>query len=179
MILNDKTLRTLIQEKQLIIEPLEDYQIQASSIDLKLGNEFLIYPENIGIIDVKDLNLKEKMKKIKTDDFFIIEPKQFVLATTMEYVKLPDDITAFVEGRSSLGRLGLFIENAGWVDAGFEGNITLEFFNANSAPIKIYPGMRICQLVFAKMVEKAEKPYRGKYYKQTGTTMSKIYMDKY
>ncbi len=179
MILNDKTLKTLIQERRLIIEPLEEYQIQASSIDLKLGNEFLIYPENIGIIDVKDLNLKEKMKKIKTDDFFVIEPKQFVLATTMEYVKLPDDITAFVEGRSSLGRLGLFIENAGWVDAGFEGNITLEFFNANSTPIKIYPGMRICQLVFAKMVEKAEKPYRGKYYKQKGTTMSKIYMDKY
>ena len=97
---------------------------------------------------------------------------------TVEYIKLPDYITAFVEGRSSLGRLGLFIENAGWVDAGFEGNITLEFFNANSRPLKIYPNMRICQLVFAKMEEPAERGYRGKYYKQRGVMPSKIYMDK-
>ncbi len=179
MILNDGTLRKLIQEKKLIIDPLEDYQIQASSVDLRLGNEFLIFPENIGIIDIRSINLNNAIEKIQVDDYFIIQPKKFVLATTIEYVKLPDDITAFVEGRSSLGRLGLFIENAGWVDAGFEGNITLEFFNANSVPIKIYPGMRICQLVFAKMVEKAQRPYRGKYYGQKGTTMSKIYMDKY
>ncbi len=179
MILNDRTLKTLIKEKKLVIEPLEDYQIQASSVDLRLGDEFLIYPENIGIIDIKSINLNNAIEKIKVKEFFVIQPKQFVLATTVEYVKLPDDITAFVEGRSSLGRLGLFIENAGWVDAGFEGNITLEFFNANNVPIKIYPGMRICQLVFAKMVEKAENPYRGKYYGQKGTTMSRIYMDKY
>ena len=179
MILNDGTLRKLIQEKKLIIDPLEDYQIQASSVDLRLGNEFIIFPENIGIIDIRSINLNNAIEKIQVDDYFIIQPKKFVLATTVEYVKLPDDITAFVEGRSSLGRLGLFIENAGWVDAGFEGNITLEFFNANSVPIKIYPGMRICQLVFAKMVEKAQRPYRGKYYGQKGTTMSKIYMDKY
>ncbi len=178
MILNDRTLRKLIQEKKLIVEPIEEYQIQPSSIDLRLGNEFLIY-ENTEILDVKNLNLDSKLKRVVADDFFIIQPKQFVLATTLEYIKLPDDITAFVEGRSSLGRLGLFIENAGWVDAGFEGNITLEFFNANSSPIKIYPKMRICQLVFSKMIEKAENPYRGKYFKQKGTTMSKIYMDKF
>jgi len=178
MILNDRTLKDLIQEGKLVIEPIEDYQIQPSSIDLRLGNEFLIY-ENVELLDVKDLDLDRYLKKVVVDDFFIIGSKQFVLATTLEYIKLPDDITAFVEGRSSLGRLGLFIENAGWVDAGFEGNITLEFFNANSSSIKIYPGMRICQLVFSKMIEKAEKPYRGKYFKQRGTTMSKIYMDKF
>ncbi|NPA51455.1 MAG: dCTP deaminase [Aquificae bacterium] len=179
MILNDKTLKDLIKEKELIIEPLDNIQIQASSVDLRLGNEFLVYKGNIGIIDVRSINLNNMIEKKKVDDFFVINPKEFVLATTLEYVKLPDDITAFVEGRSSLGRLGLFIENAGWVDAGFEGNITLEFFNANHVPIKIYPGMRICQLVFAKMVQKAQNPYRGKYFGQRGTTMSKIYMDKY
>jgi len=97
--------------------------------------------------------LETSLKKL-----FVIQPKHFILATTREYIKLPDYLTAFVEGRSSLGRLGLFIENAGWVDAGF-------------------PGMRICQLVFAKMEEPAEKPYRGKYQGQRGTTASRIYMD--
>ena len=124
-------------------------------------------------------NLSKHIEKITVgDEGFIIKPKQFVLATTLEYIKLPNNITAFVEGRSSLGRLGLFIENAGWVDAGFEGNITLEFFNANSRPLKIYPNMRICQLVLAKMESEAEFPYRGKYFKQRGVTASKIYMDK-
>ncbi|RMD45533.1 MAG: dCTP deaminase [Aquificota bacterium] len=179
MILNDKTIKDYIQKNKLLIEPLENYQIQPSSVDLRLGYEFLIYPDEIDVLDVKDKSYLEKMKKVKVkkEEGFIVQPKHFVLATTLEYVKLPDDLTAFVEGRSSLGRLGLFIENAGWVDAGFEGNITLEFFNANSRPIKIYPEMRICQLVFAKMIEKAETPYRGKYQGQRGTTVSRIFMD--
>jgi len=180
LILNDKTIKKYLEEKILVIEPLENYQIQPSSVDLRLGYDFLIYPDEIEILDVKDKSFLEKMKKIevKKEDGFIVQPKQFILATTIEYVKLPDFLTAFVEGRSSLGRLGLFIENAGWVDAGFEGNITLEFYNANSRPIKIYPEMRICQLVFAKMVEPAENPYRGKYQGQKGTTASKIFLDK-
>jgi dCTP deaminase len=180
LILNDKTIKKFLKEKKLIIEPLEEYQIQPSSVDLRLGNEFLIYPENIDVLDVKNPEFSDKMEKIVVNEKegFIVKPKQFVLATTVEYVKLANDITAFVEGRSSLGRLGLFIENAGWVDAGFEGNITLEFYNANSRPIKIYPNMRICQLVFAQMKQPAENPYRGKYQGQRGTTVSKIYMDK-
>ncbi len=180
MILNDKAIKKLLSEKKLYIEPLEEFQIQPSSVDLRLGNEFMIYPDTIDVLDIKDKSFIEKMEKIVVDDNegFVIEPKQFVLATTIEYIKLPDDLTAFVEGRSSLGRLGLFIENAGWVDAGFEGNITLEFYNANSRPIRIYPKMRICQLVFARMKEPAQFPYRGKYQGQKGTTVSKIFMDK-
>jgi len=180
LILNDKTIKNLIAEGKLLIEPIEDYQIQPSSVDLRLGYEFLIYSDEIEVLDVKDNRYLEKMQKVelKEGEGFIVNPKQFVLATTLEYVKLPDNLTAFVEGRSSLGRLGLFIENAGWVDAGFEGNITLEFYNANSRPIKIYPEMRICQLVFAQMKEKAENPYRGKYQGQRGTTVSRIFMDK-
>ncbi len=179
MILNDKTIKQFLREGKLVIDPLTEEQIQPSSIDLRLGYDFLIYPNEIEILDIKDpdLNLHLESKKIGNEGF-VIEPKQFVLATTIEYVKLSDDLTAFVEGRSSLGRLGLFIENAGWVDAGFEGNITLEFYNANSRPIRIYPEMRICQLVFAQMEEPAENPYRGKYQGQRGTTASRIYMDK-
>ncbi len=179
MILNDKTIRNYISEKIIEIHPFDDIQIQPSSVDLRLGYDFLLYPEDLDVIDVKDPYFQNRLiREESTSSGFIIKPKQFVLATTIEYIKLPNFITAFVEGRSSLGRLGLFIENAGWVDAGFEGNITLEFYNANSIPIKIYPEMRICQLVFAKMEDKAEKPYRGKYQGQRGTTASKIYLDK-
>ena len=179
MILNDKTIKQFLRKGKLVIDPLTEEQIQPSSIDLRLGYDFLIYPNEIEILDIKDpdRNLHLESKKIGNEGF-VIEPKQFVLATTIEYVKLSDDLTAFVEGRSSLGRLGLFIENAGWVDAGFEGNITLEFYNANSRPIRIYPEMRICQLVFTQMEEPAENPYRGKYQGQRGTTASRIYMDK-
>ncbi len=179
MILSDRKIKELLNKKELVIEPLDEVQIQPSSVDLRLGNEFLIYPEEIEILDVKNPDLGNQLKKVVADEEgFIIQPKHFILATTREYVKLPDYLTAFAEGRSSLGRLGLFIENAGWVDAGFEGNITLEFYNANSRPLKIYPGMRICQLVFARMETPAEKPYRGKYQGQRGTTASRIYMDK-
>jgi len=99
------------------------------------------------------------------------------LATTLEYIELPEDLTAFVEGRSSLGRLGLFIENAGWVDAGFKGQLTLELFNANSYSIRLYPEMRICQLVFAMVDQKPLRPYSGKYQGQRGVVPSKIYLD--
>ncbi len=180
MILSDKRLKKLLKDGEIVVEPLNDFQIQPSSIDLRLGNEFLIYKDNIELIDVSDKNINNYLEKIvvKDEEGFVIQPKQFVLATTLEYIKLPNYITAFVEGRSSLGRLGLFIENAGWVDAGFEGNITLEFFNANSRPLKIYPKMRICQLVFSEMNEPAEKGYRGKYLGQKGTTASRIYEDR-
>ncbi len=179
MILNDKTIKKYISEKLLVIDPLDESQIQPSSVDLRLGYDFLVYPEDLDILDVKDPYFSNRLiKEEASKEGFIIMPKQFVLATTIEYIKLPDFITAFVEGRSSLGRLGLFIENAGWVDAGFEGTITLEFYNANSVPIKIYPEMRICQLVFAQMKEKAENPYRGKYQGQRGTTGSRIFLDK-
>jgi len=180
MILSDKRLRRLLKNGDIVVEPIEENQIQPSSIDLRLGNEFLIYTLEGGIIDVTDNNIDKHLKRIEVgfEEGFIIQPKQFVLATTIEYIELPNYITAFVEGRSSLGRLGLFIENAGWVDAGFKGNITLEFFNANLKPLKIYPGMRICQLVFSEMKEPAERGYMGKYLGQRGTTASKIYIDK-
>ena len=115
-------------------------------------------------------------KTICTDTYLIL-PGQFVLATTMEYFELPDDLTAFVEGRSSLGRMGLFIQNAGWVDPGFKGEITLELFNANRFAIELKAGRRVGQLVFAEMDDYALNPYKGKYQGQTGATGSKVFLD--
>jgi dCTP deaminase len=110
-------------------------------------------------------------------DEITLPPHSFLLATTEEYIKVPDNLTAFVEGRSSVGRMGLFIQNAGWVDPGFEGNMTLELYNANSLPIRLKAGRRICQLVFCSMDQAAIKPYRGKYQGQRRTTGSLVYQD--
>ena len=107
----------------------------------------------------------------------ILLPGQFVLATTMEYVRLGADLTAFVEGRSSLGRMGLFVQNAGWVDPGFEGEITLELFNANRCALELRSGRRVGQLVFAQLDEAAKNPYAGKYQGQRGATGSRVYLD--
>ncbi len=174
MIISDKTLVKLLDSHTLGISQLENNQIQPASIDIRLGNTFSIVEDmSSGIITLED---KIEYKTIKTDTYILL-PGQFVLATTMEYVSLPDNLTAFVEGRSSLGRLGLFIQNAGWVDPGFEGEITLELFNANRCAIELKAGRRIGQLVFAEMDDTALQPYMGKYQGQKGATGSRVYMD--
>jgi dCTP deaminase len=117
-----------------------------------------------------------KYRQIDADQI-TLPPHSFLLATTREKVKLPHDLTAFVEGRSSIGRMGLFIQNAGWVDPGFHGRITLELYNANSLPIKLEAGRRICQLVFCRMSSSASRPYQGKYQGQTTTIGSRVFKD--
>lgn len=175
MILSDKTLMKMIEEKSLIVEPLEKEQIQPASIDIRLGNTFSIVEDtSTGIINLEN---EIKYKTITTDSYILL-PNQFVLATTMEYFDLPNDLTAFVEGRSSLGRMGLFIQNAGWVDPGFKGEITLELYNANRCAIELKAGRRVGQLVFAKMDDTALNPYNGKYRGQKGATGSRVFMDK-
>lgn len=157
----------------LIVDPLNKESIQPASIDCRLGNHFLEVDSSNGLLSLdQDIRYKEVV-----GDRIIIRPQSFMLATTLECIKLPDYITAFVEGRSSVGRMGLFIQNAGWVDAGFEGRITLELFNANALPIELIAGRRICQLVFCKMDRSAEVPYRGKYYGQMKTVGSLISKD--
>jgi dCTP deaminase len=175
MILSDRSILQLIEEGKLKVEPFEESLVQCSSLDLRLGYQIARYRVR-DFLDVKTQNWETVIEEI-TDEGFFIQPKEFILATTLEYVELPEDLTAFVEGRSSLGRLGLFIENAGWVDAGFKGQLTLELFNANSYPIKLYPKMKICQLVFARLDQKPLKPYNGKYQGQRGVVPSKIYLD--
>lgn len=175
MILSDKTLMKMIENKELIVEPLAKEQIQPASVDIRLGNTFSIIEDtSTGIINLEN---EIKYKTITTDSYILL-PNQFVLATTMEYFDLPDDLTAFVEGRSSLGRMGLFIQNAGWVDPGFKGEITLELYNANRCAIELKAGRRVGQLVFAKMDDTALNPYNGKYQGQKGATGSRVFMDK-
>lgn len=174
MILSDKTILQMTKDKTLVIEPLENQQIQPASVDVRLGNTFSIVEDSpSGVIT---LGSEIKYKTIKAD-IYVLLPGQFVLATTMEYFELPDDLTAFVEGRSSLGRMGLFIQNAGWVDPGFKGEITLELFNANRCAIELSSGRRVGQLVFAKMDTTALNPYKGKYQGQRGATGSRVFMD--
>ncbi len=175
MILSDDTIKSYIKNKNLVIDPLEEANIQPASIDLRLGDHFMIFDH----INIQQLKLNDPNIKFRefTQDVFYLKPGIFMLATTEEYIELPDDLTAFVEGRSSIGRVGLFIQNAGWVDPGFKGQITLELFNANSVPIELKKGIRICQLVFCKMDKKATVPYKGKYQGQRGATVSKIFKD--
>ena len=174
MILSDQTIRRMLEEKSLVIEPLEERQIQPASVDIRLGNTFSVVEDSsAGIID---LEREIRYKTIETDKYLLL-PGQFVLATTMEYIALPEDLTAFVEGRSSLGRMGLFIQNAGWVDPGFCGEITLELYNANRCAIELTAGRRVGQLVFARMDAPALKPYNGKYQGQHGATGSRVYLD--
>ncbi len=176
MILSDKSIKAKLASGELVIEPISDHAIQPGSIDCRIGNHFLLLDEKEmpgGIISFTE---EVKYKEI-TSDSIIIPPHSFLLATTMEYIKLPSNFSAFVEGRSSIGRLGLFIQNAGWVDAGFEGTITLELYNANSLPIKIDAGRRVCQLVLCEMDQDAEHPYRGKYQGQTLSVGSRISQD--
>lgn len=174
MILSDRTLFKMLEAGALSITPLDKEQVQPASVDIRLGNTFSIVEDlSTGVITLKD---EVRYKTINTDTYILL-PGQFVLATTMEYVSLPDNLTAFVEGRSSLGRLGLFIQNAGWVDPGFQGEITLELFNANRCAIELKAGRRVGQLVFAEMDDTALKPYNGKYQGQKGATGSRVYMD--
>lgn len=174
MILSDKTILKMLKDKTLVIDPVSDEQIQPASVDIRLGNTFSVVDDTpSGIISLSS----EIRYRTITADRYLILPGQFVLATTMEYFELPDDLTAFVEGRSSLGRMGLFIQNAGWVDPGFQGEITLELFNANRCAIELQSGRRVGQLVFAKMDDAALHPYCGKYQGQKGATGSRVFLD--
>ena len=174
MILSDRTIKELIDAGYITNSELCDKSIQPASLDIRIGDSFSFPAVNSNSVIELD---KEVEYTTITENEYLLLPQQFVLATTMEYIKLPNDIVAFVEGRSSIGRLGLFIQNAGWVDAGFEGQITLELFNASRYAINIKTGTRIGQLVFAKMDYEAENPYRGKYQGQIGATGSMAYRD--
>jgi len=174
MVLSDGTINKLIEDGSLKISPLVDYQIQPASVDLRLGTNYLKLDENM--TEIMTLDSEISYISYNTDEL-IIPPHSFLLATTMEHIELPSDITAFVEGRSSIGRMGLFIQNAGWVDPGFKGQITLELYNANRLPIKLTTGRRICQLVLARLDQKARNPYQGKYLNQKNAVGSRVYKD--
>ncbi len=174
MILSDATLKKMLKTGKLVVEPLQKNSIQPASVDCHLDDHFLVIePRTTKHIT---LDSPTRYREIHASSI-VIKPHSFLLATTREYIELPANISAFVEGRSSIGRIGLFIQNAGWVDPGFKGTITLELYNANSVPITLESGRRICQLVFAKMDQAAKNPYKGKYQGQRKTTGSRIAQD--
>lgn len=174
MILSDHTLKAMIASGELGVEPLTEDSIQPASIDCRLGTHFLLVDD----FNTQSISMDREVKYREFNgETLTLPPHSFLLATTMEYVRLPNNLTAFVEGRSSIGRLGLFIQNAGWVDPGFEGRITLELYNANSLPIVLQAGRRVCQLVFCKMDREALSPYRGKYQGQTKSVGSRVWRD--
>lgn len=175
MILSDKSIRQKLDSGHLVIDPLDPASIQPASIDCRLGTHFLLIDEH----HMDFITMKDEIKYRAIDsDAITLPPHSFLLATTLEHIELPDDLTAFVEGRSSIGRMGLFIQNAGWVDPGFKGRITLELYNANSLPIRLESHRRICQLVFCKMDSRADRPYQGKYQNQQTTIGSRVFQDK-
>ena len=174
MILADATMRKMINTGRLTVSPMESIQLQPASIDIRLGTSFSTISDDHG--EMIEIGEPIDYDTVQAETYDLL-PGHFVLATTVEYIKLPDDIAAFVEGRSSLGRMGLFIQNAGWVDPGFKGEITFELFNASDKTIRLHAGKRIGQLVFAKMDRAAENPYQGKYQGQTGATGTLLHLD--
>ena len=187
-ILSDKTIKEYLEEGKIVIDPLKDeQQIQPSSVDMRLGDEFKVFKViRKPYIDPKDEDdIAEYMESstVREGEAFIIHPNEFALATTQEYVKVPDDLVARVEGRSSMGRLGVTMHvTAGYVDPGFEGRITLEISNIVAMPVALYPGQRVCQLVFETMTTPAELPYghpkrNSKYMKQLKPESSRVKLD--
>ncbi|MDR2967918.1 MAG: dCTP deaminase [Methanobacteriaceae archaeon] len=188
-ILSDVYIKKFLKEGKIQIKPLinPEMQIQPSSVDLRIGNEFKGFKIiKKPFIDPKDPeNIDSYMESIHVEDgeAFIIHPNEFTLATTLETVTVPDDLVARVEGRSSMGRLGITMHvTAGFIDPGFEGKITLEISNIGKMPVALYPGQRACQIVFETMTSPAEKPYGhpdrdSKYMGQTKPEGSRIKQD--
>lgn len=165
MVLSDRDIREKIKKKELVIKPFDDGCVQPSSVDLHLGGEFLVFESHAhSLIDIrKGVNGLMKKIMIKANESLIIHPREFVLGTTTEWVKLPHDLVARLDGKSSLGRVGLVIHaTAGYVDSGFAGQLTLEISNLANLPIAVYKGMKICQISFMQMTSPAQYPYGHK-----------------
>lgn len=190
MILSDRDIKAQMKEGRIGVEsPLNDHEknIHASSMDFRLGKYFKLYKHTrYPVLDPVKMQSFEGLTDLVeiTDpgEPFIVHPGDFVLGVTLEKVKLPNDLVARVEGRSSLGRLGIIVHStAGFIDAGFEGTITLEITNINRIPVALYPGMRVCQLAFETMSSAAEVPYNlkksSKYQNQILPEESRLTVD--
>ncbi|GAB6055984.1 dCTP deaminase [Methanobacterium alkalithermotolerans] len=188
-ILSDIDIKKYLEEELIIIDPLKDpeRQIQPSSVDLRIGSEFkgfrIIRKPCIDPMDKSDIESYMESIHIEEGGSFIIHPGEFALATTYETVKIPSNLVARVEGRSSMGRLGITMHvTAGYIDPGFWGKITLEISNIGKMPVALYPGQRVCQIVFETMTSPSQKPYGhpdrdSKYMGQQRPETSKIKHD--
>lgn len=185
MILSDRDIRKLIESGRITIFPIPDFDTQLGSctIDLQLGNVYRVFNHSktpyIDPLNPKTLSDVTTEIQIKDDEPFTLHPGEFILAMTKEYIEMPDDLMGRLEGRSSIGRLGVVVHStAATIDAGFRGNITLELANMGRIPIMLYPGMRICSLSFEELTSPAEVPYfkkkSAKYAGQKKPEASKI-----
>ncbi len=180
MVLSDRTIREQIAAGRLIVEPFDDALVQPSSIDVRVAGQFRVFRNNRQpFIDVrKPSDDLTDLVEIFGDEPFILHPGEFVLGTTLERIGIPNDLVARLEGKSSLGRLGLLIHStAGYIDPGWDGDITLELSNVARLPITIYAGMRIGQLSFQTLTTPVDTPYQGKYQGQSGPTASRAFRD--
>ena len=183
MILSDRSIREHLDAGTIVIDPSDPTAVQPSSVDVRLDHRFLVFRNHTrGLIDVKqDLSDLTEPVEASDDDPFILHPGEFVLGSTLERIALPDDLVARLEGKSSLGRLGLLIHStAGFIDAGWDGQITLELSNVASLPITLYPGMRVGQVSFMQMSTPADNPYGSgiigsKYQGQVGPRPSQYW----
>jgi dCTP deaminase len=185
VLLSDRDILAEIDAKRIAVEPYDPAMVQPSSIDFRLDRYFRVfenhrYPHIDPAVDQSDLT---RVVEAEGEEPFILHPGEFVLGSTYEVVTLPDDLAARVEGKSSLGRLGLLTHaTAGFVDPGFSGHVTLELANVATLPIKLYPGMKIGQLCFFRLTSPAEHPYGSakygsRYQGQRGPTPSRSFQN--
>src|SRR6266704_4780113 len=183
MVLSDRTIARLLKEGRIEIDPYDESLLQPSSVDVRVDRFFRVFHNNrYPYIDVRK-EQEDLTELVEVDDGtpFVLHPGEFVLGSTLERIRLPDDLVARLEGKSSLGRLGLLIHStAGYVDPGWDGYLTLELSNVANLPITIYPGMKIGQISFFRLTTEAERPYgskgRGsKYQGQRGPTASRFF----
>jgi dCTP deaminase len=185
MVLSDRTIREEIAKGRIVVEPLGEGCIQPASVDVHLDRELLVFRNSRrAFIDIKEeqRDLTE-MVEIEGDTPFMLHPGEFVLGSTLEHVELPDDLVARLEGKSSLGRIGLLIHStAGYVDPGWKGHLTLELSNVSNLPVTLYLGMKIGQISYVRLTTPAENLYGSpalgsKYQGQTSPTASRIFRD--
>ena len=185
MVLSDRTIQRLLAEGQIEIDPYDPTLLQPSSVDVRVDRSFRVFHNNrYAFIDVRQpMEDLTELVEVDAGRPFILHPGEFVLGQTLERVTLPEDLVARLEGKSSLGRLGLLIHStAGFVDSGFSGNLTLELSNVANLPITIYYGMKIGQVSFVQLSEPAETAYGAdtlgsKYQGQRGPTPSRYWQN--
>ena len=185
MVLSDQTIKSEVEAGRIVFDPYDEAMVQPSSVDVRVDRRFRVFHNaRYPFIDVRaPMEDLTELVEMEEDEPFILHPGEFVLGQTLERVRLPDDLVARLEGKSSLGRLGLLIHStAGFVDAGFEGNLTLELSNVANLPITIYHGMPIGQISFMRMDGPVENPYgssetRSKYQGQAEPTPSRFYLN--
>jgi dCTP deaminase len=185
MLLSDRDIRSEITSGRVKVEPFEEKMVQPSSVDVRLDRFFRVFENHKYESIDPSIEQAELTREIAVgaDDFFILHPGEFVLASTYEVITLPDDIAGRLEGKSSLGRLGLLTHStAGFIDPGFSGHITLELSNVANLPVKLFPGMKIGQLCLIKLSSPAEHPYGSalygsRYQGQRGPTASKSWLN--